>query len=396
MLPWKMVRVAMVVVGAFGFNGLSQATTPDSPDRYDYVYLSRLPLAEADAKKRGAPGKDLDFFCAEQETGPQSFQRVAVPKDPTQEPPQFANCRNRLLDGKGATVTVVYVALVAGATCPADIKVTLAPDEQSRKTAAAEGVQAILKFVKQKQADDQPPAAAGAPKAALPTQVYCYWQASTVLHQLRARLALNVTLPWVAPAAAASASASAQAAPPKANDAVKDDTPPPPTPADGQPETASIALVTGPAEHVFFSGDAVVRGAKELKYDPATKGIFERDKPDQLYLGLNLMLGDVYGHYDAWSPQRLVAKALITPSKHPFDSVGLGVGYRFKDLSDILDSSGATSGPQASGGFMLFVGHFWTKGDSVDNDGGASNGKRAQSWRVGLSYSLDTLFGWLQ
>ncbi len=156
-------------------------------------------------------------------------------------------------------------------------------------------------------------------------------------------------------------------------------------------EKASKQLITGPAEHWFLSGDAIVNGAKELKYDPDKKAVFPRDKPEQLYLGINWLWGDVYSRYNWLSEQRLVAKLMILPSRRPFDSVGVGVGYRFAD--GVFDIK---SGLQTTGGFIVFAGHFWTKNDALDASGNPIRDGRSRSWRVGVSYGLDSLLGWVK
>lgn len=162
--------------------------------------------------------------------------------------------------------------------------------------------------------------------------------------------------------------------------------------AEKKPEDqiATVQLITGPAEHFFLSGDAVVRGADEVKWDAATRTLVARDKPDQLYLGVNYMVGDVYAKHDAWSTDRFVYKLMFQPSKKPFDSVGLALGYRF---ADGIFSPGAAAD---NGGFMVFAGAFWTRTDQLDAAGAVVGGRRERSVRVGVSYSLGTLLEWLK
>lgn len=386
---------ALCVALAFAGHCSSMAQQAEpSTDRV--LYMTKLALDQP-AEKRTAPSEKFNFYCtgddfAAAEKIPPIEQLVSNP------PPVVPRCRNdRLLAGKGTKVTVVYITSIdvrkldlekSGSKCPVDVKLQLDHQEVPRMTAIKEGFDAVIRFAVQKIGGG----AAAPADVPQPDVRYCTLPISYQLQEERARLSLTAT---VGPSAPSPASAPAR----NAGDAANTPTKTADGNADVEPaksEQASYALITGPIEHLFLSGDAVVRGVKELKYDQDKKGVFERDKPDQLYLGINYMVGDVYGRYDLLSADRLVGKLLISPSKRPFDSVGLGVGYRFMDLSDLLDSKGKTNGPQASGGFVLFVGHFWTKGDSADNDGGASNGKRTQSWRVGLSYSLDTLFGWLK
>jgi hypothetical protein len=154
---------------------------------------------------------------------------------------------------------------------------------------------------------------------------------------------------------------------------------------------ASTEVVSGPAEHVFLSGDALPGGAKELRWDQAKKRLAAQSDPQQIYLGVNYMLGDLWGRYDAADTKRITLKLMLSPTRRPFDSAGIGIGYRFAD--GVFTKGDSKAG---DGGFMLFVGHFWTKSDSVDAAGApVTNGGREKSWRIGVSYSLDTLLGWV-
>lgn len=162
--------------------------------------------------------------------------------------------------------------------------------------------------------------------------------------------------------------------------------------ADAKEGDASVSLkmVTGPAEHAFLSGDAVLRGANEVKWDPATRTLVARDKPSQLYLGVNFMVGDLYEKHDSGSWNRMVLKLMVQPTRKPFDGFGVGLGYRFSDGVFTLADK------QDNGGFMLFGGAFWTRGESVDANGTVGRGKLERSWRFGVSYSVDSLVGWLK
>lgn len=159
---------------------------------------------------------------------------------------------------------------------------------------------------------------------------------------------------------------------------------------DNDKVTASTSLITGPTEHWFLSGDAIVKGAKELKYDSATNSITERNKPSQVYLGFNFMIGDVYAKAPKISTEWVVFKLFISPSSSPFDSVGVGIGYRFAD--GIFDTSKSSS----HSGFVIFVGSFWTKGDKLNGQTLDANSGYSQSTRFGISYSIGTALGWLK
>jgi hypothetical protein len=164
---------------------------------------------------------------------------------------------------------------------------------------------------------------------------------------------------------------------------------------DGKEEGAIMAsteIVTGPPEHTFLSGDALPGGAKELRWDEAAKRLAAPKDPKQIYLGVNYMLGDLWGDYKAWDPKnRTTLKLMLSPSRRPFDSFGMGIGYRFAD--GVFTTGDSKAG---DGGFMIFVGHFWTRSDGVDAAGApVAGGGRVKAWRIGVSYSLDTLLGWV-
>jgi hypothetical protein len=164
------------------------------------------------------------------------------------------------------------------------------------------------------------------------------------------------------------------------------------TAGDKPEEVAATTILTGSPEHLFITGDALFKGAKELKWDAATKTLSAKDKPNQLYVGINWMKGDVLSRTDAAAVDRMVFKLSFLPTRKPFDSVGVGVGYR---LSDSVFTTDASQGKD--GGVMVFAGHFWTKSDALDAAGQPINGgKREKSWRLGLSYSFDTLLGTLK
>lgn len=155
------------------------------------------------------------------------------------------------------------------------------------------------------------------------------------------------------------------------------------------PRTGSMNVTTGSKEHWFLSADAIIKGASQLKYNPDTKSTIHKEMPDKIYLGINWMLGDVYGKYQTVDHRRIVIKGLIQANKRPFDSAGIGLGYRFADIFSPDTASGKNNS-----GFVLYVAHYWTKPDS-DNLPSDISG-RTKSVRVGLSYSLGTAIEWLK
>lgn len=236
-------------------------------------------------------------------------------------------------------------------------------NEVKRRTMLGDGVNTLLGFVFDKLKASILPASAQPPSP--PPLQWCVSKPTIQLLQLD-RAQLTITAKYLAPK-------SGQEAEVKVDDGV-----------------ATVQIITGPKEHFFLSGDAVVRGANEVKWDAATRTLVAQDKPNQLYLGVNYMFGDVYARHDAWAKERFAIKFLLQPSKKPFDSVGLALGYRF------ADGIFAPGAPADSGGFMVFAGAFWTRTDQLDAAGAVVGGKRERSWRVGVSYSLGTLLDWLK
>jgi hypothetical protein len=101
------------------------------------------------------------------------------------------------------------------------------------------------------------------------------------------------------------------------------------------------------------------------------------------------MRGDIYERrYGAFSPDRMVAKLMFNVSKRPWDNFGVGIGYRFND-GVFIDSPDL-------GGFMIFAGHFWARGDKLNDDGSVESGQGSYkgSWRLGVSYAFDAAMKW--
>jgi hypothetical protein len=139
-------------------------------------------------------------------------------------------------------------------------------------------------------------------------------------------------------------------------------------------------LITGTKEHLFFTGDVILKKVSQVKFDKDKGTITEKAKPDLIYLGANYQWGDVYASPPAWHPDRIVGKVMVSIAKKPLDSVGVGLGYQFQDL---LYPTGGTGGAA----IQVYAGHYWTKGDA---------GPRKKEWRLGLSFNLETLIGWVK
>jgi hypothetical protein len=251
-----------------------------------------------------------------------------------------ADTNDRLLYGEGRRIWIAYVyPLSANQTCGSS-NMTFSYEEKSRPTALMAGLNAIL-------AATVPQKEATVTKADEPISVNaCIDFQRKVLKNKRATAKMTYTGPTTGKEA---------------------------------PQSAHT-VITGPMEHMFFSGDVIVRKVTELKFDKGTGTLSEKDKPERVYLGFNYQIGDVYSHANALSIDRLVAKAMITAGKKPLDSVGVGVGYQ---IQDFLFPTGGTTG----GAFQIYGGHYWTKGDA---------GPRKKEWRFGLSFNIDTLVGWVK
>jgi hypothetical protein len=335
--------------GMFGMAGASVAATPGAIPTF---YLSKLPLDQP-LTTATTPTDEFQFYC-------QSDLKPVGDGAFTADKSLLVACGNdRLLSTRNDPVEVDLVQLGA---CPAGVPpdAKLKIEEKARKTVFATEVSSLITALASRQISGAgvEGLVPGAP--ALP--IACVTPLRYVLQDTRANATLSVTF------------ASSK-------------------------DNPTYQVVTGPPEHWFVTGDAIVRGVKELKYDPTAKTVVERDKPQQFYVGFNYMFGDVLTKYHQLAWQRGVVKVMLSPTKKPFDSVGVGLGYRLIDgaFHRLDDTTDAGAKGDISGGLVLFVGRFWSKNDKVDATTGAvTQGGRSQSWRVGLSYDVSSLMGWLK
>src|SRR5207245_7989677 len=126
-------------------------------------------------------------------------------------------------------------------------------------------------------------------------------------------------------------------------------------------DTAKIAVVTGPKQHLHIGVDLPVSQRKSLKYDAGSKSLQPQNDNPQLYLTLNWYLGDLAANQDklpAITADRISIKAFVLANSRPLDSYGLGVGYQ-------LPKFGAVDLSPLS----IFLGRFWTKQDAVSSAG---------------------------
>lgn len=315
------------------------------------LYVSRLALSsdqaagpwtnllKQDPNNRWAPSAKPRVFCR--------AEGVSGSSPKTEEAPlslsgQLVECNDsRLLAGEGASIRIIYVAEAADCSKSISLPV-LDPVETERNSLLTIQVRQLLAYQ------------FGGTKA-LGTTV-CAW-AWPDLRLTRERAEVVVK--------------TADPAEPK--------------------NPVEFRVITGAKEHWFLSGDVLTKGAKELKYDFDAKAITQRDKPEQVYIGINYMIGDVYGKLPPLDVGRAVIKLIATPNRN-LDSVGLGLGYRLPGAfsfgtskADSVDHSGV----------VIFVARMWTKSDSVNGTTVARDNRREASTRIGISYSIGTALGWI-
>lgn len=269
--------------------------------------------------------------------------------------------RERAAPAATDVISVVQFVAVQAKTCPKEIDSPWGIDVkvEKRQTLLEAGLRKVIKFAGAK-LETVMVTGGASDQAAVKPFLWCAKRDTTVVQHNRATVTLSVR--------------SSEA-----------------TDKDAKP-AASASVITGTAEHWFLAGDGLVDSAKTLKWDSATRTLKSDKAPEQLYLSANYMWGDLYGSYKPYDVNRMALKFMVLPSRKPFDSVGLGLGYRVAEGS-FRSSADAT--PASDGGFMVFAGVFWTRADGIDAAGNRTDGSRERSVRVGVSYSLDTLLGWL-
>jgi hypothetical protein len=209
------------------------------------------------------------------------------------------------------------------------------------------------------------------------------------LRRSRANLAVTGTVarPPRQPAPAAGGAPATQAAAPAPAAAAK--------PADDN--TASVTLVTGPAEHLFLSANAGATDASALKYDDDTNSLQPRETPTGFFIGINYSFGDILtdpteagGTWLSNFFSGMYVGGALQGSRRPFDQAGVHLGFRNNPLPflrDVLDFE--TVSP--------YVGLVWTKNDQVDSSGNLLGdrryGRRELVW--GVSLNLDKALGWV-
>lgn len=162
------------------------------------------------------------------------------------------------------------------------------------------------------------------------------------------------------------------------------------TSASGQ--DAEYTVVTGPAEHWFLSLDLPVTNRDVVKYDSTSGTLQPKETEPQLYFGINYLLGDVLSPApkvgalaDLLNKDNLSVKLMLRASSKPLDSIGLGLGYNLPAWDSLNLSA-----------LSVFIGHFWTKTDSIVGGIVQENSHYEGSWRFGISLNLDDALGYVK
>ena len=297
-------------------------------------------LLLTDSGQRWAPSAKPNVFCMSE--GVSGASARAADDTPLVLRGQLVECNNsRLFAGEGGTIRVVYVAEAPDCEASNSLPV-LDPVETERQPLLSLQVRQLLahQFEGTKGIDRK----------------VCAWAWPDIqLTQKRAEVVVKTTDPEEAK------------------------------------NPVAFRVITGPAEHWFLSGDVLAKGASQLKYDFDTRAITHKDKPDQIYLGVNYMFGDVYGTLPGLDARRVVLKLVATPNKQ-LNSVGLGFGYRLP--SKFSFNTSKTDSVDHSG-VVIFVARLWTKGEGVSGTTVVDDNHRLASTRVGISYSIGTALAWL-
>ena len=145
-----------------------------------------------------------------------------------------------------------------------------------------------------------------------------------------------------------------------------------------------MEIFTGPTEHWFLSADLLLLKLSQAKFDMDHGTIKPRETPKVFYLGINWMIGDILKEKQSILKNFFV-KSMMKFSKKPFDSYGLGLGYRFPSVKVLgIDISS----------FSVFSAIVWTKETVVKDD--ISNTLTKRQIQFGLSFNLDKIKEWLK
>jgi len=145
----------------------------------------------------------------------------------------------------------------------------------------------------------------------------------------------------------------------------------------------ALKLVTGPVEHWYISADVPVNSAKALEFDQTANTLVLKEQPQEILIGLNYTLGDLWGNERLWDIKKVGFKALVELDSEPLDTVGAALSYPFGPMS-------------------VFAGYLWIKEDKQIGQTSGGNpvvDDEAQyrgDWRVGLGFNLNQALEWLK
>ena len=153
------------------------------------------------------------------------------------------------------------------------------------------------------------------------------------------------------------------------------------TPASGdvQAEASSVSLLSGPDEHWYMSADVMITDDLRVSRDDGG-GLVISETPPVFYVAANYLVGDLLSNRRPWWGN-IFFKVFAKGSKHPQDSVGLGVGLRGPTLP-LLNVELELLSP--------YLAWTWTR---VDDGDGVS--RRQPALRFGLSVNLDRALKWV-
>ncbi len=370
MFNWIKPRILLLLISAITTSAMANNLDIGSISNARLLIVSRLPLNTDDASADWTNLVDkkttLNFYCDASPDAelPQTFGSTGGKRIPSSGEMDICTTA-RFLSTKGNFIRVVYVDVQ---TRPDKAAINANPSnyrkdeclelsfddlsitQAARKTAIQQNLNDFAKFLIDK--NFTPLAAAAAPSA--PLLCTYVWKDISLTDNVG-----TVTI---------------KAAAPKAT---------------GDSSSVTAVVITGKDEHWFLTGDAVVTSIKQLKYDTTTHSLTEQNVPSQLYLGINYMRGDLYTDVPGASWDRVVYKVMVAASKTPFNSIGLGLGYRFAD--GIF-----TNEKTSNSGFEVWAGRFWTKEDQVTGTVVNTDSVYAGKWAFGISYSLGTLMNWIK
>jgi hypothetical protein len=371
--PSVTTRTTAVFMAPYDSTNPKIAITPSLPNWCDsnktdpnlkWIYVSQLPLSSVDSNggRLGTPAS-----AAATQLVPASASNLIWYKtaDGNESGPQYDAAAETLFvdplvafnpareywsNEDNQRVIIAYIDTNTMPMCPTQqsINLNVAFSETERQTVLSQNLSSLI------QTPSLTPAAAKPSKtestlstySIAPTQKlfgYCLYASAYTMSQLRATLGITIT--------------------PPTDTAI----------ATGQPKTI-VNVLTGPAEHLFVTVDALYQPMASFAY-PKTGPATEQDVPNNPMLGLNYLIGgDLNDPATPWND--LFGVKLLASPDHVKNLLGLGMGY----LIPWNFSSASTS----TGTFMVYVARM----RSI-----SATGNRTERWRWGISYNLVSFGG---